>query len=87
MKIKDGFLLMPFADQWVAVSESAGPEGNVIISLNSLGAFLWEELQKECGFEELLQKVLDAFCVEEPVARRDLETFIRNLETAGLLML
>lgn len=87
MKIKDGFMLMPFADQWVAMSEGTCPEGNVVISLNSLGAFLWDELQEECGFEELLRKVLDTYCVEESIARRDLETFIRNLEAAGLLIL
>ena len=87
MKIKEGFLLMPFADQWVAVSESACSEGNMVISLNSLGAFLWDELQVECGFEELLQKVLDTFQVEESIAHRDLEKFIRDLETAGLLSL
>lgn len=86
MKIKDGFMLMPFADQWVAVSESAGPAGNVVISLNGLGAFLWDELQEECGFEELLRKVLAAYCVEEAIARKDLEKFICSLETAGILM-
>lgn len=86
MKIKDGFLLQPFADQWVAVSENDSAAGNLVISLNSLGAFLWEQLREECEFEELLQKVLDTFCVEEPIARRDLEKFIRDLETAGLLI-
>ena len=61
MKIKGGFQLQPFADQWVAVSENDSDEGNLVISLNSLGVFLWEQLQEECGFEELLQKVLDTF--------------------------
>ena len=86
MKIKNGFLLEPFADQWVAVSESDSDKGNLVISLNSLGAFLWEQLQAGCEFEELLRKVLDTFCVEETIARRDLEKFIRDLETAGLLI-
>ena len=86
MKIKDGFLLQPFADQWVAVSESTCSGMNMVISLNSLGAFLWEQLQEECDFDQLLQKVLDDFLVEEPIARRDLEQFIRNLEAAGLLI-
>ena len=86
MKIKDGFLLQPFADQWVAVSESDSDESSLVISLNSLGGFLWEQLQEGCGFEELLRKVLDTFCVEEATARRDLEKFIRDLETAGLLI-
>lgn len=86
MRIKDGFLLQPFADHWVAVSDSACAEGNVFISLNSLGAFLWEQLQENCGFDQLLQKVLDTFCVEEPIARRDLEKFLCDLERAGLLI-
>lgn len=85
MKIKDKFLLQLFADQWVAVSERTYAEGNIVISLNSLGAFLWEQLQEDREFEALLQSVLDNFSVEESVARTDLEKFIHSLEVAGLL--
>lgn len=85
MKIKEGFLLQPFADQWVAVSMESGSEGDQIISLNSLGAFLWEQLQEECTFEQLLERVLEEFDVEAAVAKKDLEVFLRSLQQAGIL--
>ena len=85
MKIKEGFLLQPFADQWVAISTKVGPEGNQIISLNSLGAFLWEQLQEECTFEQLLERILEEFDVEAAVAEKDLEGFLQSLQHAGIL--
>ena len=85
MKLKKGFLLQPFADQWVAVSAEASPEGNQIISLNSLGAFLWEQLQEECTFEQLLERILEEFDVEAAVAKKDLEVFLQSLQQAGIL--
>ena len=85
MKIKEGFLLQPFADQWVAISTEVGPEGNQIISLNSLGAFLWEQLQEECTFEQLLERILEEFDVEAAVAEKDLEGFLQSLQQAGIL--
>ena len=50
-----------------------------IYTLNDLGAFLWEKLEKPCTVVELQQAVLDEYDVDQETVQTDLESFIEEM--------
>lgn len=86
MKIKQGFVLRKFQDQWLAISTDDLPDmQNALITLNKTGAFVWQQLQQEMSYETLLQSITDQYDVDAAIARADLDRFIRTAREAGLL--
>ena len=87
MKIKEGFVLRKLMDQYVVVALSnEASELNYLIKLNSVGAFMWEALQKEdLSFEELVSKVCDEYDAPSEVIRKDVDAFINVLEGKNIL--
>lgn len=86
MKIKDGFLLRQFGEDYivVAVGEDSG-DFNKLITLNCVGAFIYEVLQTETDYDDILKKITDKYDVEENLAKADLDVFLNNVKKAGLL--
>ncbi len=86
MKIKDGFMLRQFGDDYIVVAVGDGSEDfNKLITINSVGEFIYNKLQKDMTFDELVASMLDKYDVSEDVAKCDAEAFVTNLRTAGLL--
>ena len=86
MKIKDGFMLRQFGDDYIVVAVGEESEDfNRLITINSVGEFIYNELKKETTFDELVSAMLEKYEVSEDVAVRDAKAFISNLKTAGLL--
>ncbi|MBQ5398394.1 MAG: PqqD family protein [Ruminococcus sp.] len=86
MKIKDGFMLRQFGDDYIVVAVGDGSEDfNKLITLNSVGEFIYTQLKKDMTKEELTEAVIDKYEVERSVAERDIDVFLENLEKAGLL--
>ena len=87
MKIKENYMLRKVADCYVVVPIGAAvAEFNGMINLNEVGAFLWQKLESETTFEEVLASMLEEYDVEEAVASGDLRRFIKELEDAELLV-
>ena len=86
MKIKAGFTLQPFADQWVAIPDKQVqmPRGTVV-AFNDVGRFLWELLQQECSVEELTKQILANYEVTEEKACEDVLRFVEQLGAGNLL--
>ncbi len=84
MKIKDGFILRPFGDAYIAVSVSE-ENPNVAVSLNSVGAFIWQKLEKGLSFENILNDITDTYNVDSEKAKKDLEVCIDILRKAEIL--
>ncbi len=86
VKIKEGFTLRPFADQWVAIPDrqTQMPRGTVV-AFNEVGCFLWKLMQKECSVEELTEQVLVNYEVTEEKAREDVLRFVEQLREENLL--
>lgn len=86
MKIRDGFVVRKIADTIVAV-----PTGdlindiNKIINLNSTGKFMWELLENDISKEELIEKVVEKYKIDEEIAKRDVEKFLNNLREEKIL--
>ncbi|MBR0189276.1 MAG: PqqD family protein [Clostridia bacterium] len=86
MKIKDGFILREVAGSFIVVAVgSAVKDFNGIINLNETGAFLWKILESGATKEELLEKMLTEYDVNEETARRDIDAFISKLQEAKLV--
>ena len=58
---------------------------NGMITLNPVSAQIWRSLDQGASYEEILQGVLDRFDVAPDAARQDLDQFLTELETHGLL--
>ena len=86
MKIKDGFLLRQFGEDYIVVAVGDDSENfNRLITLNSVGAFIYEVLQKDCSYDEILNKITEKYEVEESLAKGDLDIFLENMRKVGLL--
>ncbi len=86
MKIKDGFILRDVLGNSVVVATGKRTkEFNGMINLNSSSTFLWRILEKGATEEELVEKLLDEYDVEEEKARKDIKGFIEKLREAKLI--
>ena len=86
MRIKKKFVLREIAGEYVLVPVGeAARELNGIVTVNELGAFLWNLLQEEQTEQTLLNAVLDAYAVEEERARQDIRGFLPLLRNNHLM--
>ena len=85
MKINGTFVLREIMDEFILV-----PVGEAMLSLkgmfalNPVAAEIWKMLEKESSEEEIIQKILDTFAVDEETAREDVSDFISKLTSIGL---
>ncbi len=82
MKIKDDFILREIDDEYVIIpigDETLPFHG--LMTINEIGAFLWEQLTHDTTIDALLQSVLDTYEVDEETARKDIIAFIEKLES------
>ena len=86
MKIKDGFILRSVAgtNLVVAVGEQS-KTFNKVVKLNDTAAFLWRQLENECTFEQLTERLTQEYEVSQEVAEYDTRAFINTLKEASVL--
>ena len=86
MRIAKEFVLREIAGDYIII-----PAGktvldiNGLITLNEVGVSLWKMLQNEVTFDELVQGVLDEYDVEPAVAREDIQEFLDQLVSKGII--
>lgn len=86
MKIEKEFVLREIAGDYVIIPTGKTVlEFNGLISTNEVGASIWNMLQKETTFEELVQGILKEYEVEENVVREDVSEFLQQLSEKGIL--
>lgn len=81
--IKQGFILREIAGEFIAVPVDSSC-GNNIVVLNPVSKFLWEEMQSEKNFDELVDAMLKEYGIERAEAEADLKDFLTQLEESGL---
>ena len=86
MKIKYGYVLREVAGSYVVipVGENAA-DFNGVISLNEVGAFLWDKLKDDTDENALLAAVTAEYDVDEMTARSDIAAFLSKVREQGLL--
>jgi hypothetical protein len=86
MKVKEDYLLRNVAGSHIVVPVGEGSlDFSGVITLNEVGAFLWEALQQDTTQEALVQALLGEYDVDEATAAADTAEFIAKLKGADLL--
>lgn len=86
MKVKSGYVLREVADKVVVVpTGSEAINFNGIITLNSSGKFLWEQLQKDVTIDDLVKAMLGKYNVTYDIAKKDIVEFLEVLKSKNIL--
>lgn len=86
MKLKSEFVLRKFSNKYIAVSvNDNADENNVLISTNSSGAFVFELLHNEISYNEIINRMIEKYDIDESTAKADLDEFLNNIRKAGML--
>lgn len=86
MKIKEGFLLRQVGDNNVVVPVGAQTvDFRCILTLNEVGAFLWEKMAVECTVTDLVEALLAEYDVTADIATVDVERYVASLREKNLL--
>ena len=59
--------------------------GNQYISLNIVGSFIWQQVDGNHSLADILDILCDEFEVDQDRALADLDAFVTQLETEGLV--
>lgn len=87
MKIKEGFVVRKIIDTIVAVpTGDLLKEASGIITLNESGRFLWELLETETTEEELVEKLIEKYHVDEERAKTDVQAFLNALREKEIII-
>ena len=86
MKIEKEFVLRQIAgDNIIVPTGKTVLEFNGLISVNEVGVDIWNMLQNEVTFEDLVQGILEEYDVDEETARADIQEFLDVLVKGGVL--
>lgn len=86
LKINEGFVMRNILDEWIIVPlKQQNSAENYIMTVNESGHMLWELLEKGTTEEELLQRMLEEYDVDEKTAKADISTFLTALSARGVL--
>lgn len=86
MKIKDGFMLREVASNNIVVPIGDAPVNfNGMMTLNSVGTFIWKQLMNDTDKETILKAVLLEYDVDEETASKDIDTYINKLREKEII--
>ena len=87
MRIEKEFVLREIAGDYIIIPTGKTVlEFNGLITVNEVGVTLWNMLQEEVTFDQLVQGILAEYDVEEDVAREDIQEFLDTLAKGGILV-
>lgn len=86
MKLKKDFILREIMGDVVLVPiNQSTSQFNGLITVNELGKFIWENLEKVQDENDLLQLILDEYEVDRDVAKKDLDEFLQVLKNMDII--
>ena len=86
MKLNKEFILREIAGEYILVPLGDTPLSfNGLITVNEVGAFIWNNIEKVSSEEDLLKLILDEYDVQENVAKEDLHMFLGKLREAEII--
>lgn len=86
MKLKKKFILRNIVGENILVP--VGSETKVfkgLITINNVGKFIWENIESVSDEDELLNKILSEYEVDEKTAKADMEEFLEVLKKADII--
>lgn len=86
MKLKDGFITYNTGDENLLVATGeAGKSFNGIVRNNETAAFIAELLKNEITDDEIVNKILEEYDVDEKTARKDVKKLLDTFKREGFL--
>ena len=86
MKVRKQFVLREISGEYVILPmEKTPPDMNRLITLNEIQAYLWQMLQEETGFDDLLRRTVEVYDVSEAATREDIQEFLEILTEGGMM--
>ncbi|MGM9658357.1 MAG: PqqD family protein [Eubacteriales bacterium] len=86
MRVEKEFVLREIAGDFIIIPTGKTVlDFNGLITLNEVGVSLWNMLQHEVTFDELVRGILDEYDVEPDVAREDIQEFLDKLVSGGII--
>jgi hypothetical protein len=58
---------------------------NEVMEFNSTGAAIWEHLSRGASIDDVIPQLMETFDVDRTTAERDVETFLSELTSRGLI--
>lgn len=69
------------------IVETSEGEENKLLILNRVGTIIWESADGKCTVNAIIKKMCEKFEVGQAKARKDADSFIKELIDRGLLVL
>ena len=86
MRVEKEFVLREIAGDYIIIPTGKTIlEFNGLVTVNEVGVSLWQMLQEEVSFEQLVEGILEEYDVEEEVAREDIREFLDRMIESGIL--
>lgn len=86
MKLEKEFVLREIAGDYVIIPTGKTVlDFNGMITVNEVGVEIWKMLQEEVTFDEIVQRILNEYDVEEETVRSDVREFLDKLIAGGIL--
>ena len=86
MKVNQEFVLRRIAENYVLVPiVNTKDDFNGIITLNEIGAYIWNKIEENSDYDSILKAIVDEYDVEKNIAKADLDEFINNFKTLGII--
>lgn len=86
MKLKDGFITYNTGDENLLVATGeAGKSFNGIVRNNETAAFIAELLKNEITEDEIVNKILEEYDVDEKTAKKDVKKLLDTFKREGFL--
>lgn len=58
---------------------------NEVMELNRTGAAIWDHLSRGASFDDVVTRLMETFDVDRMLAERDVQTFLDELTSRGLI--
>lgn len=86
MKMKKDFVMREIDGEYLLIPANATAlEFNGIITVNEVGAFIWNQLSSCETEEDVVSAILQEYDVDEETARTDLGEFLNVFRKANLI--
>lgn len=86
MKVRKDFVLRETAGDYMIIPTGRTVQSfDGLITVNEVGADLWDMLQSEVTFDDLLRGILTIYDVNEETAEEDIREFLDTLRERGIL--
>ena len=87
MKLNKNFMIRDIAGETILVPTGEVSQNfNGMITLNEVATFILENIEQCANEDELVQKVLEEFEIDENTARKDMLEFLNQLLYNGIII-